>query len=226
MTQPVEKIDACLALSPVIPVLIVDEVETACAACRALLDGGVRIAEITLRTPGALSVIKALRTRLPDMMTGAGTIVTPAQYDDALAAGAQFLVSPGFSHALCETAEKYAAHPGNLWLPGAITPGEIMELAACGYRRLKFFPAEQAGGVARLKALYGPFPDIRFCPTGGITKDAATRYLELPNVACIGASWLAAPDHIATGNTGEITRAAHHAMHLSACPTQANANRT
>jgi len=175
-----------LNLTPVIPVIVIDDASHAVPMAQALVKGGIRVLEVTLRTPSALDSIRRIRREVKDAIVGAGTVLTPEQFTAVADAGAQFVVSPGLTPALAEAA-KATALP---LLPGAVTPSEIMLAMQLGFHHLKFFPAQQSGGVAMLKALSGPFGTIRFCPTGGITLETAADYLALDNVACIGGSWL------------------------------------
>ncbi|MDE1997383.1 MAG: bifunctional 4-hydroxy-2-oxoglutarate aldolase/2-dehydro-3-deoxy-phosphogluconate aldolase [Burkholderiales bacterium] len=180
-----------LDISPVIPVLVIDKTEDALPIAQALLAGGLRVLEITLRTANALDVIREISINLPEAVVAAGTVTTPKQWHAAAMAGAQFVVSPGLTPHLAHEA---AQAPVPL-LPGVATASELMTAMDSGFECFKFFPAQQAGGTALLKALHGPFPDAMFCPTGGITIDSAPQYLSLPNVACVGGSWLA-PAHL------------------------------
>jgi 2-dehydro-3-deoxyphosphogluconate aldolase/(4S)-4-hydroxy-2-oxoglutarate aldolase len=199
-----------LTRAPVVPVLVVESVATALPLARALLAGGLPVLEITLRTAAALEVIRALAGELEGAIVGAGTVLTPAQYRDAERAGARFVVSPGATPALLEAAAA-ARVP---FLPGAATASEIMRLLEHGHRCLKFFPAEPAGGLAYLKALASPLPEARFCPTGGIDAALAERYLSLPNVLCVGGSWIAPGDAVAAGDWRKITGLARAAAAL------------
>lgn len=180
--------DAILNTCPVIPVITLDKREHAIPLTQALLDNGLRVLEITLRTPVALAVITELRAAFPNALIGAGTVVGIRSFEQALAAGAQFIVSPGSTPTLLQAAQ----HNHTPFLPGANTPSEIMQLLEQGVHSMKFFPAEAAGGVAMLRALAAPLPQARFCPTGGITPALAPQYLALPNVACVGGSWMVA----------------------------------
>ncbi|WP_283136956.1 bifunctional 4-hydroxy-2-oxoglutarate aldolase/2-dehydro-3-deoxy-phosphogluconate aldolase [Rhizohabitans arisaemae] len=175
-----------LDLAPVIPVVVIEEVTDAVPLAKALSDGGLPVIEVTLRTEAALPAIAAIRAELPDVMIGAGTIRNPADVATAMAAGARFLVSPGSTHILLDA----MSASGLPFLPGAATASEAMVLAEHGVTELKFFPAEAAGGIKYLKSLAGPLPDIRFCPTGGIRPETAPDYLALPNVGCVGGTWL------------------------------------
>lgn len=193
-----------MAGQPVIPVLKITRIEDAVPLARALAQGGLPAVEITLRTPVALAAIRAVATEVPEAIVGAGTVLDAGQFAQAVEAGARFIVSPGFSGLLAKAA---AASPIPL-LPGAITPSEIMQAADAGYSLLKFFPAEQAGGMNFLKALASPFSGISFCPTGGINMENAADYLALGNVACIGGSWVAPDALVGQGKWAEITELA------------------
>jgi 2-dehydro-3-deoxyphosphogluconate aldolase/(4S)-4-hydroxy-2-oxoglutarate aldolase len=183
-----------LGLSPVIPVVILDDPASAVPLAQALLAGGVPIIEITLRTPRALEVIKAIADNVPGAVVGAGTVTTPALVHQAVEAGARFLVSPGTTDRLLDAMDD-AGVPA---LPGVSSASEVMRLLERGQREMKFFPAEASGGRAFLSAMASPFPAARFCPTGGITPATAPLYRELANVACVGGSWLTPRDAIAT----------------------------
>ena len=178
-------IDQILATAPVIPVLVIDRIEDAVPIAEALVEGGLPVLEVTLRTPVALDAIRAM-ARIPGAIVGAGTVLDPDQLDAARDAGARFIVSPGLTDRL----GRAAAASGLPFLPGVATTGDIMRARDLGITRLKFFPAEAAGGLPVLKAFSAVFGDVRFCPTGGITQENAPRWLELPAVACVGGSWL------------------------------------
>ena len=208
--QKTEPLVAIMTAQPVIPVLKIARVEDAVPLARALARGGLPAVEITLRTPAALDAIRAVAAEVPEATVGAGTVLDARQFEQAVAAGARFVVSPGFTPALGGAA---AASPVPL-LPGAITPGEIMAAIEAGYRLLKFFPAEQAGGAAFLTALASPFAGIRFCPTGGIGADNAAAYLALDNVICVGGSWVAPDAAVAAGKWDEIAALARQAALL------------
>ncbi|WP_343906945.1 bifunctional 4-hydroxy-2-oxoglutarate aldolase/2-dehydro-3-deoxy-phosphogluconate aldolase [Nocardioides aquiterrae] len=186
-------IESLLDLSPVIPVVVVHDTDEAVGVARALVDGGVPVIELTLRTPVGLEAIRRIAAEVPEIVVGAGTVVTPDQAAQAAAAGAQFLVSPGSTDRLLDA----MAETGLPHLPGVSTVSETLALIERGYRELKFFPAEAAGGVPFLKALHAPVPAARFCPTGGITQASAATYLALPNVGCVGGSWLTPADALA-----------------------------
>jgi 2-dehydro-3-deoxyphosphogluconate aldolase/(4S)-4-hydroxy-2-oxoglutarate aldolase len=181
------KTEDLLKIAPVIPVLTIEHLDIAVPLGRALVDGGLRVLEVTLRTAAALPAIEMMRKALPDAVIGAGTLTQPADMDAALVAGAQFGVSPGFTAELAAAA-RAAQLP---WVPGVMTPSELIVARNAGFRTLKLFPAQQAGGISMIKALGAPFPDVLFCPTGGITRISAPEYLALPNVACVGGSWIA-----------------------------------
>jgi 2-dehydro-3-deoxyphosphogluconate aldolase/(4S)-4-hydroxy-2-oxoglutarate aldolase len=208
--MPASDLDSLLADTPVVPVLVIDSVATALPLARALVDGGLRVLEITLRTPAALDVIRALAAEVEGAVIGAGTVLTAGQYADAERAGARFVVSPGTTDALLAAAAASAVP----FLPGAATASEVMRLLEQGYRSLKFFPAEPAGGVAYLAALAAPLPEARFCPTGGIDAAKARAYLSLPNVLCVGGSWVAPKDALAAGDWPRITALARAAAAL------------
>jgi 2-dehydro-3-deoxyphosphogluconate aldolase/(4S)-4-hydroxy-2-oxoglutarate aldolase len=208
--MPASDLNSLLAGTPVVPVLAIDSVATALPLARALVDGGLRVLEITLRTPAALDVIRALAAEVEGAVVGAGTVLTAGQYQDAERAGARFVVSPGATDALLAAAAASAVP----FLPGAVTASEVMRLLEQGYRFLKFFPAEPAGGVAYLEALAAPLPEARFCPTGGIDAVKARTYLSLPNVLCVGGSWVAPKDALAAGDWPRITRLARAAAAL------------
>jgi 2-dehydro-3-deoxyphosphogluconate aldolase / (4S)-4-hydroxy-2-oxoglutarate aldolase len=199
--MPGSDLVSLLKRSPVVPVLAVDSVEVALPLARALVDGGLTVLEITLRTPAALEAIRTIAGEIEGAVVGAGTVLTPQQYRAAERAGARFVVSPGVTPALLDAA---AASPVP-FLPGAATASEVMRLLEHGYRCLKFFPAEPAGGIAYLHALAAPLPEARFCPTGGIDADKARAYLKLPNVLCVGGSWLAPRDAVAAADWPRIT---------------------
>ncbi|MGF1607622.1 MAG: bifunctional 4-hydroxy-2-oxoglutarate aldolase/2-dehydro-3-deoxy-phosphogluconate aldolase [Rhodothalassiaceae bacterium] len=185
--------DEVLDRSPVIPVLAVSELAHAAPLAQALCAGGLQVLEVTLRTAAGLQVIQAMRQAVPHAIVGAGTITSPADLTRAVEAGAQFVITPGLTPALLDA----AAGASVPVLPGVATASELMVARAAGLNRLKLFPAVPAGGLGLLKALHGPFPDVRFCPTGGILPDTAPAFLALPNVACVGGSWLAPPTVLA-----------------------------
>lgn len=201
---------AMMRLSPVIPVLVIPRTADAVPMARALLAGGLKVLEITLRTHNAVEVIETLAREVPDAVIAAGTVTSTKQWDDVARAGAQFVVSPGLTPSLAQFAQK-APIP---LLPGVATAGELMTAMDAGFECFKFFPAQQAGGVAMLKAWTGPLPNALFCPTGGITVDTAPDYLALPNVACVGGSWLAPAARVEAGDWASIEVLAHAASGL------------
>jgi 2-dehydro-3-deoxyphosphogluconate aldolase/(4S)-4-hydroxy-2-oxoglutarate aldolase len=180
------KIRDIMAISPVIPVLTILQLEHAVPLARALVRGGLRVLEVTLRTACALEAIRAMRTAVPDAIVGAGTLTRARDFSDCAAVGAQFGVTPGLTAELVAASAK----SGFPLLPGIMTPTELIAARAAGFDACKLFPAQQAGGVGMLKALGGPFPDHVFCPTGGVTRTNAADYLALPNVLCVGGSWI------------------------------------
>lgn len=197
-------------VGPVIPVIVIDDPGQAVPLARALLAGGVRVLEVTLRTPLALEAIRAIASEVGDAIVGVGTITRPEDFALSAAAGARFGVSPGLTPALIEAAR---ASPLPL-LPGVMTPAEVIAARAAGFTELKLFPAQQAGGIGMLKALGSPFPDVTFCPTGGVTQESAPDFLALPNVACVGGSWLTPKDAIANNDWQRITTLARAAAAL------------
>jgi len=186
---------------PVIPVVVIDRAGDAVPLARALLAGGVDTMEITLRTVDALDAIRSVAEQVPDMTVGAGTIVRPEQAREAVSAGAAFLVSPGTTPRLLEALLDQAVPI----LPGAATASDSIALMEHGITEMKFFPAAAAGGPKAVKALAGPLPEITFCPTGGIDRASSADYLALPNVACVGGSWLTPSDLVAAGDWEAIT---------------------
>ncbi len=203
-------IAAIVCLAPVIPVLTVEGPAEAVPLARALVKGGLTPLEVTLRTQGAIEALRAMAREVPQATVGAGTVLTAAQLDAALAAGAKFIVSPGCTAALAK-AVKMAAVP---FMPGIQTVSEAMALAEQGFDLLKFFPAEAAGGLDWLKSVAAPLAGICFCPTGGITAASAPSYLELPNVACVGGSWVASKSALAAQDWPHIERLAAAAARL------------
>jgi 2-dehydro-3-deoxyphosphogluconate aldolase / (4S)-4-hydroxy-2-oxoglutarate aldolase len=200
-----------VAHGPVIPVIVLRRVEDAVPLAEALLAGGVRVLEVTLRTPVALACIEAIARALPEALVGAGTLRSVADAESAFDAGACFGVSPGFRTDLGHACRNL----GLPLLPGVSTASEVMAANASGYDFLKFFPAEAVGGVPMLKALAGPFPDVMFCPTGGLTPATAPAYLALPNVPVCGSSWLTPADAVASGDWARITQLARAASALA-----------
>jgi 2-dehydro-3-deoxyphosphogluconate aldolase / (4S)-4-hydroxy-2-oxoglutarate aldolase len=191
--SPSTEIERILRLSPVMPVVVIEEAQVAPELARAFVRGGIRVVEITLRTPAALAAIEAIARHVPQIAVGAGTVLSAADLRAAASAGATFAISPGATPALLSAA---AAAPIP-YLPAVATASELMQGLESGYHCFKFFPAGPAGGMAMLKAFAGPFPQARFCPTGGITQESVAAYLDLPNVLCAGGSWLSPADAIA-----------------------------
>ena len=196
--------------APVIPVIVLHDVAHAVPMARALVAGGIRMLEVTLRTPQALACMEAIARDVPEAVVGAGTVRSQADAQAAVNAGARFAVSPGYTSALGQACRAL----GLPLLPGVATGGEIMQAQADGYQQLKFFPAVQAGGLAMLKAWSGPFFDVDFCPTGGLTPENAPQFLALPNVRCVGGSWLVPTDALAAGDWARITALAAQARGL------------
>lgn len=204
-----QALTAVLRRAPVVPVLIVDRLADAAPLGRALVAGGLPALEVTLRTPAALDAIRDMST-IEGGVVGAGTILDPAQARDAVAAGAKFLVSPGATPAVLDAAIEL----GVPLLPGVATASEAMMAREKGYRLLKFFPAGPAGGPTYLKALASPLADVQFCPTGGVSLQNAKEYLSLPNVICVGGSWVAPADAVAAGDFARIETLAREAAAL------------
>jgi 2-dehydro-3-deoxyphosphogluconate aldolase/(4S)-4-hydroxy-2-oxoglutarate aldolase len=194
----------------VIPVIVLEDVAQAVPLARALVEGGIRMLEVTLRTPAALRCIEAIAEQVPGAVAGAGTVRSAEDARAAAKAGARFAVSPGYTSgigAACREA-------GLPLLPGVATGSEILLAQQDGWNELKFFPAMQAGGAPMLKAFQGPFHDVRFCPTGGVTAANAREFLALPNVACVGGSWLTPKDAVEAGDWARITQLAREAAAL------------
>jgi len=204
-------VEDILRAGPVMPVVVIDDAAHAVPLARALVAGGIRAIEITLRTGAALDAIQAISREVPDAIPGVGTALTGADVLAALEAGARFIVSPGATPALVDA----AIGSGLPFLPGVATASELMAGMAAGLSAFKFFPAAQAGGVEALKALAGPFPSARFCPTGGVSAANAAAYLALPNVACVGGYWLAPRETIAAGEFAKIEGLAREASQLA-----------
>ena len=200
-----------LALTPVIPVLTVQKLEHAAPLARALYAGGLRVVEITLRTAVALDVIEAMRVAVPDAVVGAGSLLRPQDFLRVAGVGAQFVVTPGLTPQLAEAAATVRLP----LLPGVVTPGEILQALQYGYDTLKFFPAQPAGGVAMLQAFGGPFAQVAFCPTGGISRATAPSFLKLRNVLCVGGSWVAPGALLARGDWAGVEALARDAAGLS-----------
>ncbi len=190
--------------APVIPVIVLHDVAHAVPMARALVAGGVRMLEVTLRTPQALACMEAIARDVPEAVVGAGTVRNPDEAQSAARAGARFAVSPGYTSRVGQACRDL----GLPLLPGVATGSEIMMALEDGFTQLKFFPALQAGGTAMLKAWSGPFGEVKFCPTGGVTLQNAHEFLALPNVVCVGGSWLVPADALETGDWARITRLA------------------
>ncbi len=198
--------------SPVIPVIAIDNMDHAVPLARALVAGGIRVLEVTLRTAHGLPAIRAMVEQVPDAIVGVGTLTQPEELTAARDAGAVFGVSPGLTPRLIEAARR----SGLPLLPGVMSPSEIMVAREAGFRQLKLFPAVPAGGVGMLNAIAGPLPDVVFCPTGGISQENASQFLACKNVACVGGSWLTPKDALQSADWGKVTTLARAASAL--CP--------
>jgi 2-dehydro-3-deoxyphosphogluconate aldolase/(4S)-4-hydroxy-2-oxoglutarate aldolase len=210
VARPVSVLDE-LCARRIVPVVVIDELESALPLARALVDGGLPVAEVTFRTAIAAVAMRLIADET-DLLVGAGTVVRPEQVDLAFDAGARFIVTPGFSPAVAERCRE-------LWIPvipGVATATEVINAVDHGLDLLKLFPAEASGGVPLLRALRGPFPEVRFVPTGGISAANAPDYLAVPSVAAVGGSWMVAPELIRAGNFAEITRLAAEAVAIGA----------
>jgi 2-dehydro-3-deoxyphosphogluconate aldolase/(4S)-4-hydroxy-2-oxoglutarate aldolase len=210
MVDTTEDVSALLALSPVIPVIVIDDEDVAVPLAQALVTGGLTVLEVTLRTAAGLSAIKRIAAEVPEAVVGAGTVITPADVSAAVSAGSRFLVSPGATRHLLDA----MLDSGVPALPAAATASEVMALLERGLTHAKFFPAQPAGGVAYLKSLAGPLPMVRFCPTGGIDATTAPQFLALPNVACVGGSWMLPADALAAGDWTRVQQLAREAATL------------
>jgi 2-dehydro-3-deoxyphosphogluconate aldolase / (4S)-4-hydroxy-2-oxoglutarate aldolase len=210
MADPALDVSTLLDLAPVIPVVVIEDETTAVGLARALVAGGLPVIEVTLRTPAALSAIKRIAEEVPEAVVGAGTVLTPADVSAAVSAGSRFLVSPGSTDRLLDA----MADSGVAVLPAAATASEVIALLERGITHAKFFPAQPAGGAPYLKALAGPLPMVRFCPTGGIDLATAPQFLALPNVACVGGSWMLPADAVAAGAWERIEQLARQAAEL------------
>ena len=196
-----------LDIAPVVPVVVLKDETQAVPLARALAEGGLPIIELTLRTPSAIEAIRRIAAEVPEILVGAGTILDARQAEQAAAAGAQFLVSPGSTPALLDAMDA----TGLPYLPGTSTVSEMLAVAERGRTEMKFFPAEAAGGAPYLASVAGPLPQLRFCPTGGITAATAGSYLKLPNVGCVGGSWVTPADALAEGDWARVTKLAAEA---------------
>jgi 2-dehydro-3-deoxyphosphogluconate aldolase/(4S)-4-hydroxy-2-oxoglutarate aldolase len=210
MTNPPHDIASILDLAPVIPVIVIDDDAVAVPMARALVNGGLRVLEVTLRTAAGLTSIKRIAEEVPDAVVGAGTVLTPADVSATVDAGSQFLVSPGCTPGLLDA----MLASGVPALPAVATASELMSLLERGLTHAKFFPARPAGGIPYLKALGGPFPMVRFCPTGGIDATSAPEFLALRNVACVGGSWVTPADAVAAGDWDRVEMLAREAAAL------------
>ena len=199
-----------MRVGPVIPVIVIEDLAHAVPLARALVAGGVRVLEVTLRTAAGLEAIRAIARDVPEAIVGVGTLTTLEDFEAARTAGAKFGVSPGLTPALVQGARA----SGLPLLPGVMTPSEVIAARSAGFRQLKLFPAQQAGGIGMLKAMHGPFPDVTFCPTGGVTEETAAQFLALPNVACVGGSWLTPKAAVQAADWKEITQLAARAAAL------------
>jgi len=199
-----------MRVGPVIPVIVIDDLAYAVPLARALVAGGIRVLEVTLRTRVALDAIRTIAREVDDAIVGVGTITRAEHFQEAIDAGARFGVSPGITDELIDAAQTSSLP----LLPGVMTPTDIIAARAAGFFALKLFPAQQAGGIGMLKALGGPFPDVTFCPTGGVTAASAPDYLALPNVACVGGSWLTPQAALKASEWEKITELALEASRL------------
>ncbi|MET0290833.1 MAG: bifunctional 4-hydroxy-2-oxoglutarate aldolase/2-dehydro-3-deoxy-phosphogluconate aldolase [Steroidobacteraceae bacterium] len=206
-----EQLRAVLGRAPVIPVLTVTRVEHAVPLAESLVAGGLTVLEVTLRSPVALEVITAMRRAVPDAIVGVGTLVRAEQFAQAADAGAQFGVSPGLTAALA-AASATVSYP---LLPGIMTPSELLAARALGFSTCKLFPAQQAGGVGMLKALHAVFPEVAFCPTGGISRQNAAEFLAQPNVLCVGGSWVTPREALDAGDWKRVRELAADAASLA-----------
>ncbi|MBS4044951.1 MAG: bifunctional 4-hydroxy-2-oxoglutarate aldolase/2-dehydro-3-deoxy-phosphogluconate aldolase [Alphaproteobacteria bacterium] len=211
LTERTAALDAILTRSPVIPVLVVEDAAQAVPLARALIAGGIPVLEITLRSAAALDAIQRIAAEVPDAVVGAGTVLNPAQFAAAQLAGAKFVISPGATEALYYTAKD----TGLPYLPAVATASEVMRAMEQGFLRAKFFPAESSGGIGALKGFGGPFPEMKFCPTGGITEANLRSYTSLPNVFAAGGSWLAPKELLQKGDWAGITAIAKKAVQIA-----------
>lgn len=208
MTASIKEI---MNTSPVVPVMVINKLEHAVPLAEALVKGGLKVLEITLRTPVAIDAIKKIKAEVPGAIVGAGTVINLETLKLAIDAGSEFLVSPGVTESLINA----ALNSGVPILPGVISPSEVMRLLEKGVYEMKFFPAEAAGGIPMLKSIGGPLPQATFCPTGGISPSNAGEYLALNNVACVGGSWMAPADLVDAEDWNEITRRATEAANIN-----------
>lgn len=201
-----------VSAGPVIPVIVLEDAADAVPLARALVAGGLKVLEVTLRTEAAVRSIQAIASEVPEAIVGAGTVLSAADLVAAREAGARFAVSPGCSATLLESGRTCELP----FLPGVMTPSDVVAAVAAGYDTLKFFPAAQAGGVDMLKAFAGPFPNVKFCPTGGVSLANAPEFLALPNVCCVGGSWITPAESVRASDWATITRLALQAQRLRA----------
>ena len=199
-----------MTTSPVMPVMVINQLDQAVPLAKALVEGGLKVLEITLRTPVALEAIRKIKAEVPGAIVGAGTIINTETLQQAIDAGAEFIVSPGVTDTLIAAALK----TGVPILPGVATSSEVMKLLEMGVTAMKFFPAEAAGGIPMLKSFGGPLPQVTFCPTGGVNPKNAPEFLALKNVACVGGSWMAPAELVDAGDWDEIRRRAAEAAGL------------
>ena len=211
MSQHTQRIDSICAIAPVIPVLKLDNAEQALGVCTALVNGGLKVLEITLRNDYGLHAIKQISEALPNAIVGAGTVTTPAQYEACIEAGADFIVSPGATPSLLA----YGAQASIPLLPGVASVSEAMAGMELGYERFKLFPAVVVGGVDLLKAFSGPLANLKFCPTGGVKPTTAEQFLQLPNVMCVGGTWMTPSDLVAKQDWAGIEALAKEASQLN-----------
>ncbi len=200
-----------MAISPIVPVMVINNVEHAVPLAHALVKGGLKVLEITLRTPAALESIRRIKAEVPDAIVGAGTIINIDTLNKAIDAGAEFIVSPGTTDNMIDA----ALATGVPLLPGIANPSQAMRLLEKGITEMKFFPAEAAGGIPMLKSIGAPIPQISFCPTGGVSQKNVKEYYNLSNVACVGGSWMCAASLVDSEDWGEITRLSIEAIALA-----------
>ena len=202
------QIEEIITSTPVLPVLILHKLEHAVPLAHALVAGGIKVIEVTMRTPIALAAVEAIAKSVPEALIGVGTLTRPEQFVQAADAGAQFAVSPGLTRVLLNASDQVDMP----YLPGVFTPSEVMAARDMGFQLLKLFPAAQCGGIGMLNALASPFPDLRFSPTGGISGDNFRDYLALPNVVSVGGDWMAPNDALEAGDWDRVARLAAEAM--------------
>ncbi|GAA7345095.1 bifunctional 4-hydroxy-2-oxoglutarate aldolase/2-dehydro-3-deoxy-phosphogluconate aldolase [Helicobacter pylori] len=205
-----DKIIEVLQISPIVPVVLIENIKDAVPLAQSLIEGGIPIIEVTLRSSCALEAIELIAKNVPKMRVGAGTILNPAQLEQAQNRGAEFLISPGFTIKLLE----YAKKKDMPLIPGVSSSSEVMQALELGYSALKFFPAEYCGGVKLLNAFNGPFKGVKFCPTGGISADNMRSYLDLENVLCVGGSWLTPKNLVQNKEWDKITGICKRALAL------------